>query len=124
MQKLKWFARLASLALVLGMIGLNGCAFFPNRLPTQYWSDGVTNSKVKKALAHAKLTNVKAKTFDHVVSLTGTVNSTEEQKQAVSLARGVKDVRDVLDYLQIAGVKRAQVSSLEGASESTVLAPQ
>jgi len=100
----KWRQRAAHFACLAALIGLTGCVGCPTRGPIQYTSDTLTTHRVHAALKE-KYPHVQpaiyVKTFDHVVSLSGAVNSPEEKEQVVAAAQRVSGVRAVLDYIQI-----------------------
>ena len=111
------YALIAALAL-----GVSGCAMFKGdggktaktttdtsadpRGPMATVSDATINSKVKALLAAddlVKARNINADTVRGVVTLNGTVNSSAEKSQALSITRGVEGVREVKDNLKMAG---------------------
>jgi hyperosmotically inducible protein len=112
-----------SLALVAALaLGVSGCSTFNSdsgktaktttdtsgnpRGAVATISDATINTKVKAVLAAddlVKARNIDADTVRGVVTLNGTVHSTAEKNQAISLARKVDGVVSVKDNLKMAG---------------------
>jgi len=65
---------------------------------------GITTSVKNKLIADdlVKARQINVDTQDKVVTLTGQVNSAEEETRALQIARGTEGVRDVIDQIDIA----------------------
>ncbi|HVH26492.1 MAG TPA: BON domain-containing protein [Vicinamibacterales bacterium] len=86
--------RLAAFASIVALAGTIACA----------QTDAGVTSKVKAKLAAddiVKATDVNVTTNDHVVTLTGEVQSAAAKEQAVRLTRQTEGVRDVVDGLVV-----------------------
>jgi hypothetical protein len=87
------------------ILSLVACAPTPTREGTgEFVDDALITAKAKAALAadpDVKATEVKVKTFKGVVQLSGFVSSPEAAQKAVSIARGVKGVREVKNDMEI-----------------------
>jgi hypothetical protein len=90
---------LLSVALMATLLA--GCGLFPSRGPIQYVTDQKLNREVSKAVERALprgLANLQIRTFDHYVRFTGSFGTDAERNAALTAARKVSGVRDVLDY--------------------------
>ena len=90
--------------LVLVQFFLAGCTTLTGETAGQSIDDTFLTSEVKAKLGNEKLVNttrISVKTERGVVYLTGTVDTSEERDRAVSIARNVKGVREVVDHLAI-----------------------
>jgi len=70
----------------------------------EFATDTVITTKVKAALVgdeSIKALNISVKTIDNVVYLSGTVQSAGQSATAESLAKDVKDVKSVVNHLQV-----------------------
>jgi hyperosmotically inducible protein len=86
------------LALVLILAVTTGCA------TVDRWTDARIESEVKARLVAQKdvnLTRLGVVSSNGAVYLTGTVASSDERTRAEALARGVADVRRVVNGLQV-----------------------
>jgi osmotically-inducible protein OsmY len=83
------------------MVALTACAPTKTREGTgEYVDDSVITTKVKAAFAEdptVKATQVSVETFKGTVQLSGFVDSRDEERRAVELARQVKGVQSVKD---------------------------
>src|SRR5215470_4407391 len=85
--------------LLLGVLGtaalLVGCS---------QSDSGITSSVKSKLVADdvVKARNIDVDTRDHVVTLTGTVQSPVEESRALEIARDTKGVADVVDKMSVA----------------------
>jgi osmotically-inducible protein OsmY len=83
------------------MVALTACAPTKTHEGTgEYVDDSVITTKVKAAFAEdptVKATQVKVETFKGTVQLSGFVDSREEERRAMELAREVKGVQSVKD---------------------------
>lgn len=84
---------------------LAACAPTKTREGTgEYLDDSVITTKVKAAFAEdptVKATEVKVETFKGTVQLSGFVDSREQERRAVELARQVKGVQSVKDDMEL-----------------------
>jgi osmotically-inducible protein OsmY len=90
--------------LVLVQFFLAGCTALTGETAGQSIDDTVLTSEVKAKLGDEKLINttrISVKTERGVVYLTGAVGTSEERDKAVSIAKNVKGVREVVDHLAI-----------------------
>jgi osmotically-inducible protein OsmY len=82
-------------------VALTACAPTKTREGTgEYVDDSVITTKVKAAFAEdptVKATQVSVETFKGTVQLSGFVDSRDEERRAVELARQVKGVQSVKD---------------------------
>jgi osmotically-inducible protein OsmY len=72
---------------------------------TEFLSDAALTTKIKSKMGlddHVEAGNIHVSTSNGVVTLTGTVRSTAERQRAVALARDTKNVKSVVDRLQVA----------------------
>jgi osmotically-inducible protein OsmY len=95
---------------VLAVLG--GCLAFPNAAPVfAAASDPWITAKTKIALATAgvKPTDVNVDTQDGVVTLHGTVNSTEAKAKAEEQARRIDGVKQVRNLLQVVPARHEKV---------------
>ena len=95
------------------MLGLLAFAVFV--LCCSQTDSGVTTSVKTQLMADelVKARNINVDTRDHVVTLTGTVQSAAEEAKALQIARSTKGVNDVVDNIVIAP------SSEPGAAPTT-----
>jgi osmotically-inducible protein OsmY len=87
-------------ALILGLLLASGCAAKTNATT----DDASISTRVKIALLNTPQVGtqrLEAKTFQGVVTLSGTVRSQAEADQAIAAARKIKGVRDVKSELRI-----------------------
>jgi osmotically-inducible protein OsmY len=94
---------------------------------------GITTSVKSKLVADdlVKARQINVDTKDHVVTLTGTVQSTEEENQALQIARNTKGVSNVVDNIAVQGSEQnaAPTTGTEpapmsgGTSSETTAAP-
>ena len=66
--------------------------------------DATITTRVKVALLNDEMVRaqqIEVKTFEGVVTLSGTVRSKQEEEKAISLARGIRGVKDVRSTLRI-----------------------
>jgi hyperosmotically inducible protein len=81
---------------------------------------GVTTA-VKSKLASSdtvKASDINVDTHDHIVTLTGTVESEAAKREAVTIARNTDGVTDVIDQLAIGNAPASTTGELENRSES------
>ena len=95
------------LALMLSLVGTQAAmtATDKSEKVEQFVDDAAITTAVKAKLAADKvktLVRVSVDTIQGVVTLTGTVESADQKKQAEEVARGVKGVSKVVNNLQIA----------------------
>jgi osmotically-inducible protein OsmY len=103
--------RPACKALLLVLL-LTGCAARSGR-PSD---DATTTTRVKIALlneARVGGLRLEVKTFQGVVTLSGTVRSKADEQAAIAAARTIQGVRDVKSELKIEGSRGTRASSLE-----------
>jgi len=96
-----------ALALMLSLVGAQAAmtATDKSEKVEQYVDDVAITTAVKAKLAADRiktLARVSVDTIKGVVTLTGTVETAEQKKQAEEVARGVKGVSKVVNNLQIA----------------------
>jgi hyperosmotically inducible protein len=94
-------------------LGAAGCAADKGRLtaaeprgPVQTTADAGITAKVKTALAAdglVKARKIDVDTVNGVVQLSGTVDSMAEKERALSLARNISGVTQVIDNLKTSG---------------------
>ncbi len=81
------------------IMALSACSTSPNQRPVGVAiNDTAISTKVKAALAadpDVKATDVQVETFKGVVQLSGFVDSPEQVRRAVDMARRVEGVQDV-----------------------------
>ncbi len=96
--------RVVHLFTLTALLGLCGCAVHPARMPWQFYNDTALTRKVNQAIkdSHVNAANMHVSTFDYTVRLAGSVNTPADKEQAVTAARRVSGVREVLDYIQVA----------------------
>ena len=90
--------------LVLAQFFLAGCTALTGETAGQSIDDTVLTSEVKTKLGDEKLVNttrISVKTERGVVYLTGAVGTSEERDKAVSIAKNVKGVHEVVDHLEV-----------------------
>ncbi len=66
--------------------------------------DGALTAKIKSKMAlddHVKARAINVDTSDSVVTLTGVVQSKDEQRRAVQLARDTEGIKRVVDQLEV-----------------------
>jgi len=100
----KNIALAASLSLTLAMTGLTGCANKQGRSYGAYWDDHRTAAHVKKALNDQpvyKFPTVNITSYDHVVQLSGFVQTDEQRKIAGEIASTVQGVKEVVNNILI-----------------------
>lgn len=100
--KLKYSGVLVLVVLV--QFFLAGCASLTGETAGQSVDDTVITSEVKAKLGDEKLVNttrISVKTEKGVVYLTGAVATSDDRARAVSIAKNVKGVHDVVDHLTI-----------------------
>lgn len=89
---------------VLVQFFLAGCTSLTGETAGQSIDDTVLTSEVKAKLGNEKLINttrISVKTERGVVYLTGAVGTSEERNKAVSIAKNVTGVREVVDHLEV-----------------------
>jgi len=96
-----------ALALLLSLVGAQAAmtATDKSEKVEQYVDDVAITTAVKAKLTADRiktLARVSVDTIKGVVTLTGTVETAEQKKQAEEVARGVKGVSKVVNNLQIA----------------------
>lgn len=87
-----------------------------------YMDDSTITAKVKAALVehHAiKSTDISVKTDNHVVTLSGFVESQTQAEEAVSVAKSVEGVTSVSDKLHVRSSKEQTVESYAGDATTT-----
>lgn len=90
--------------LVLVQFFLAGCTALTGETAGQSIDDTVLTSEIKAKLGDEKLINttrVSVKTERGVVYLTGAVGTSEERNKAISIAKNVKGVHEVVDHLEV-----------------------
>ena len=90
--------------LVLVQFLLAGCTTLTGETAGQSIDDTVLTSEIKARLGDEKLINttrISVKTERGVVYLTGAVGTSEERNKAISIAKNVKGVREVVDHLEV-----------------------
>ena len=96
--------RLASVVLAL-LIFTAGCGASAARSGvSRAFDDATITTHVKTALINAPVDNIAridVETHQGVVTLSGRVNSTDEEAKAIAIARSVKGVTDVKSTLQV-----------------------
>jgi hyperosmotically inducible periplasmic protein len=95
------------LCLVLTIIlSASGCTSMTGQSAGQYVDDRTITASVKSKLVAdraSNLTRVDVDTTNHVVSLNGVVESSDQKRRAEELAMQVSGVRSVNNNLQIQG---------------------
>ena len=89
---------------VLVQFLLAGCTSLTGETAGQSIDDTVLTSEIKAKLGDEKLINttrISVKTERGVVYLTGAVGTSEERDKAVSIAKNVKGVHEVVDHLAV-----------------------
>lgn len=87
-----------------------------------FMDDSTITARVKAALIDHKdirSTDISVKTENKVVTLSGTVDSTTQQEQAVSVAKGVEGVTSVKDKLSVQNEKSASLKGYAGDTAVT-----
>ncbi|MBA7843454.1 molecular chaperone OsmY [Klebsiella sp. RHBSTW-00484] len=87
-----------------------------------FMDDSTITARVKAALIDHKdirSTDISVKTESKVVTLSGTVDSTTQQEQAVSVAKGVEGVTSVNDKLSVQNEKSASLKGYAGDTAVT-----
>ena len=82
-------------------------------------TDGGITTKIKAEMAQddmVKANDINVTTRDHVVTLTGTVDTPAQKEQAIRIARAAEGVTDVVDELRV-GEARATTGAREAADE-------
>jgi len=91
--------------LFITLLGVIGCASTtPPKSTSQNIDDQITAARVKSALIANRSVNglrINVKSDDNVVTLSGPVTTTKQQKKAVGVASQVPGVEDVKDYTVI-----------------------
>jgi len=90
--------------LVLVQFLLAGCTTLTGETAGQSIDDTVLTSEIKARLGDEKLINttrISVKTERGVVYLTGAVGTSAERNKAISIAKNVKGVREVVDHLEV-----------------------
>jgi osmotically-inducible protein OsmY len=103
--------RLQAEVLVLVVL-LSGCAARSGRAN----DDATTTTRVKIALlndARVGGMRLEVKTFQGVVTLSGTVKSAADEQAAIAAARTIQGVRDVKSELKIEGSRSAVASAVQ-----------
>ena len=93
------FAILMALVLVVA-----GCASSGNKEGGSYFDDAAITAKVKTAIFNEpglKVTGISVRTEDHVVELSGSVNSRLERVKAAEVAKKVDGVKKVKNELKV-----------------------
>jgi hyperosmotically inducible protein len=94
--------KLTAVLLLSGLLG--GCQAITGRTTGQNIDDANTTAAVKTQLARDKassLTRIDVDTNAGVVSLNGTVETSEQRERAAQIARGVSGVKQVINNLQV-----------------------
>ena len=103
---MRYLAKSLALALLLSLVGAPAAMTADkSEKVEQVVDDAAITTAVKAKLAADKiktLVRVSVDTVDGVVTLTGTVETANEKKQAEDIARGAKGVSKVVNNLQIA----------------------
>jgi hyperosmotically inducible periplasmic protein len=89
---------------VLVQFLLAGCTSLTGETAGQSIDDTVLTSEVKAKLGDEKLVNttwISVKTERGVVYLTGSVSTSDDRDKAISIAKNVKGVREVVDHLAV-----------------------
>jgi len=93
----------ATLIAVAAAVALAACSAIDGReTGQQYVDDAAVTTKVKAAIfndPYLHVLQVNVETFQHVVQLSGFVDSRNSARRAVELARSVEGVRSVTDDL-------------------------
>ena len=101
----KFFRQLASLAGLLVLLTVVGCASTAKQEGTgEYVDDTVITTKVKAAILNEptlKSAEINVETFKGVVQLSGFVSSSAEQNLAVKVAHNVPGVKSVKDDMRL-----------------------
>lgn len=87
-----------------------------------FMDDSTITARVKAALIDHKdirSTDISVKTDNKVVTLSGTVDSTTQQEQAVNVAKGVEGVTSVNDKLSVQNEKSASLKGYAGDTAVT-----
>jgi len=91
---------------------LAGCAATTSRTT----DDATTSTRVKIALLNDPRVGglrLDVKTFQGVVTLSGTVKSTADEQAAIGAARTIQGVREVKSELKIEGLQDSRASSVQ-----------
>lgn len=95
----------AALFLAVTLTSVVGCASTSTREGTgEYVDDTVITAKVKAAIFNEptlKSAEINVETFKGTVQLSGFVNSTADERKAVSIARSIKGVTSVKDDMRV-----------------------
>jgi hyperosmotically inducible periplasmic protein len=83
---------------------------------------GVTTSVKTQLMADelVKARNINVDTRDHVVTLTGTVQSPAEEAKALQIARSTKGVTDVVDNIVIAPSSEPGAAPTTGSADTSI----
>lgn len=121
--------RLTILSALLLAVAVAGCQSMTGRTAGTVVDDGTTTASVKAKLTAdrpANLTAVGVDTINGVVYLTGVVDTPEQRRRAEQLAREVREVRQVVNNIQVrrqpaASAPSAAVGAAAGGPRRTVL---
>jgi osmotically-inducible protein OsmY len=97
-------ASVACIGVCAMMLALTGCKTSSERTAGTYFDDRMTTHKVASALKDApiyKFADVKVNTFRGTVQLSGFVNTEEQRKEAVEIARRVEGVQEVINNISL-----------------------
>ena len=102
------------------MLGLLAFAVFV--LGCSQSDSGVTTSVKTQLMADelVKARNINVDTRDHVVTLTGTVQSAAEEAKALQIARSTKGVTDVVDNIVIAPSSEPGAAPTTGQADTSI----
>ncbi len=102
---MKTTSRILSLAAILAVSGMLGCASTSKSEGTgEYVDDTVITTKVKAAIfeqPNLKSAEINVETFKGVVQLSGFVSSQDSANVAVATAKGVKGVTSVKNDMRV-----------------------
>lgn len=118
--------RRAVLAVLL-VLATTGCSAITGR-PLETWAqDRSLTTRVKTRLASldaATVTRIHVDTFEHIVYLTGGVDSKDMKRRVEDVARGVPGVEQVVNNLHLAGEGALAAAASEGSASPTMEAPR
>jgi hyperosmotically inducible periplasmic protein len=102
------------------MLGLLAFAVFV--LGCSQSDSGVTTSVKTQLMADelVKARNINVDTRDHIVTLTGTVQSAAEEAKALQIARSTKGVTDVVDNIVIAPSTEPGAAPTTGQADTSI----
>jgi osmotically-inducible protein OsmY len=96
----------APVLIAMSLVFAAGCSTSagPKQTAGEYFDDSMITTRVKAAIFDdpvLRVTDVTVETYNHVVQLSGFVNSRSDINRAVELARGVNGVKAVRNDMRV-----------------------